>query len=58
MGTSGLVGQLAMIETMGASPYVLLLILMMHFVFPGIIAFSVSEWMRRKGLIKKGDMTL
>lgn len=58
MGTSGLVGQLAMIETMGASPYVLLLILMMHFVFPGIIAFSLSEWMRRKGFIRKGDMTL
>ncbi|NMA49582.1 MAG: PTS sugar transporter subunit IIC [Tissierellia bacterium] len=58
MGTSGLVGQVAMIETMGASVYVMLLILLMHFVFPGIIAFSVSEWMRKKGYIKKGDMSL
>lgn len=58
MGTSGLVGQFAMIETMGATPYVFLLILMMHFIFPGIIAFSISEWMRRKGFIRRGDMSL
>ncbi len=58
MGTSGLVGQFAMIETMGATPYVFLLIAMMHFVFPGIISFSVSEWMRRKGFIRHGDMRL
>ena len=58
MGTSGLVGQFAMVETMGANAYVLMMILMMHFVFPGLIAFSVSEWMRRKGYIKRGDMAL
>ncbi len=58
MGTSGLVGQFAMIDTMGTSVYVILLIIMMHFVFPGVISLSVSQWMRRKGYIKRGDMTL
>ena len=58
MGTSGLVGQFAMIDTMGASVYVVILIIMMHFVFPGIISLSVSQWMRKKGFIKRGDMTL
>lgn len=58
MGTSGLVGQFAMVETMGPSLYVFLMILMMHFVFPGLISFSVSEWMRKRGYIKRGDMSL
>lgn len=58
MGTSGLVGQFAMIETMGASPKVLIMILMMHFVLPGVISFAVSEFMRERGLIKSGDMKL
>jgi uncharacterized membrane protein len=30
----------------------------MHFVLPAIIAFAVSEVMRKKGLIKDGDMKL
>lgn len=58
MGTSGFVGQFATIETMGKTPGVLILILLMHFVLPGLIAFGVSEWMRKKGLIKLGDMKL
>lgn len=58
MGTSGLVGQFAMVETMGASASVFLMILFMHFIFPALIAFSLSEWMRKKGYIKKGDMSL
>jgi len=31
---------------------------MMHFIFPGLISFSVSEWMRKRGYIKRGDMSL
>lgn len=58
MGTSGLVGQFGIIDTMGTSPKVLIMILMMHFILPGIIAFIVSEAMRKKGWIKKGDMKL
>lgn len=58
MGTSGFVGQFATIDTMGGSPRTLMLILVMHFILPGIIAFIVSKWMRKKGLIKLGDMEL
>jgi uncharacterized membrane protein len=58
MGTSGLVGQFAMIDTMGASPRIFMMIIFMHFIFPGIIAYGVSEWMRKRGWIKKGDMKL
>ena len=58
MGTSGLVGQFATIDTMGSTPGVFILILLMHFILPGLISFGVSEWMRKKGLIKMGDMKL
>lgn len=58
MGTSGFVGQFAIIETMGSSPKVWISIVFMHFILPGVISFSISEWMRKKGYIKYGDMTL
>lgn len=58
MGTSGLVGQFATIEVMGTSPRVMIMILLMHFILPGLISYSVSKWMRRKGYIKPGDMKL
>ncbi len=59
MGTSGLVGQFAVIDVMGTSPKVIISILIMHFILPGIISFSISQWMRKKGYIKfGGDMKL
>lgn len=58
MGTSGLVGQFATIDTMGSSPRVIVLIILMHFILPGIISFIVSEWLRKIDWIKNGDMTL
>ena len=58
MGTSGLVGQFAMIDTMGTSPKVLVSIFIMHFVLPAILTLSISEAMRKKGWIKSGDMKL
>lgn len=58
MGTSGLVGQFATIDAMGGSPRTLILIFFMHFLLPGLISFIVSEWMRKRGLIKYGDMKL
>ncbi len=58
MGTSGLVGQFAMVDTMGGSPRTFILIFFMHFIFPGFISLGVSEWMRKKGWIKSGDMRL
>jgi uncharacterized protein len=56
MGTSGLVGQFATVETMGASaiPKIALL----HFLLPALITLLVSEAMRRKGWIGEGDMKL
>lgn len=56
MGTSGLVGQLMAIETMGADHTVLILATTM--VLPAIVAFAISEFMRKKGYIKPGDMKL
>ena len=58
MGTSGLVGQFAVVEVMGASFNTLISILLIHFLLPGIISFLISEWMRNKGYIKFGDMKL
>ncbi|HWQ29422.1 MAG TPA: PTS sugar transporter subunit IIC, partial [Negativicutes bacterium] len=56
MGTSGLVGQFATIEVMGTSS--LPLIFLLHFAAPAVITLIVSEYMRRKGWIKFGDMKL
>lgn len=56
MGTSGLVGQFATVETMGTGSLPLIVIL--HFIAPAVISLLVSEYMRRKGWIKSGDMKL
>lgn len=56
MGTSGLVGQFATIEAMGASS--LPLILLLHVITPAILSLIISEVMRKKGWIKYGDMKL
>ncbi len=58
MGTSGLVGQFATVDAMGATPKTLILIILMHFILPGVISLGVSEWMRKQGYIKLGDMKL
>ena len=58
MGTSGLVGQFAVIEVMGTSLKTFISIFFMHFLLPGIISFIISEWMRSKEYIKFGDMKL
>jgi len=61
MGTAGLVGPImtyqVMTETL--SPAVVLgEIALMHFVLPAVIALIISEFMRKKGWIKFGDMKL
>ncbi len=56
MGTSGLVGQFATIEAMGASSLPLILIL--HIIAPAVLTLIISELMRRKNWIKFGDMKL
>ena len=61
MGTSGLVGQFMTWQTMASSenPIILLIkILLLHFILPGLIAWVVSFIMRKKGIIKDGDMKL
>lgn len=61
MGTSGLVGQFGTFAAMGetsTTTSLLALIVVMHFLLPGIISFIVSEWMRKKGYIQFGDLAL
>lgn len=56
MGTSGLVGQLNAISTMGAKS--IPIIILMHFILPALITLAISSYMRKKGWIKDGDMLL
>lgn len=56
MGTSGLVGQFGTIDVMGSRG--LLGIILLHFILPAIITLIISEFMRKKGYIKPGDMKL
>lgn len=62
MGTAGLVGQITTYQTMvseGIAPSVVLIeIVILHFVLPAILAFGISELMRKKEWIKLGDMSL
>ena len=62
MGSAGLVGQFAAFASMTeggmSSAMALLLILVMHFILPAAVTLVVSEFMRRKGWIKEGDMKL
>lgn len=61
MGTAGLVGQIMTWNTMIATNDSLTLfikILFMHFILPAIVTLFISELMRKKGLIKLGDMKL
>jgi uncharacterized membrane protein len=63
MGTSGLVGQFGtfakMVAENGESPNaVLIKVVLLHFIFPAAISLSVSEFMRKRKLIKAGDMKL
>ena len=62
MGTSGLVGPFETYNAMTAggtdSVVALLIILLVQFVFPAVLALGVGEGMRKLGWIKKGDMRL
>jgi uncharacterized membrane protein len=62
MGTAGLVGQITTYQTMVAegipSNIVLVEILILHFVAPAMLSWSISEYMRKKKWIKNGDMKL
>lgn len=58
MGTSGLVGQFGVIDAMGSSTEVLLMILFMHFILPAIISLGVYKCMKNRDFIRGGDMHL
>lgn len=58
MGTSGLVGQIMTVTTMGFSGEIILKILLLHIIGPAIISLVISEYMRKKGWIKAGDMRI
>ncbi len=57
MGTSGLVGVFDLFEyTSGALGYVGIILLMI--ILPAVLNLLISEFMRKKGWIKQGDMQL
>lgn len=58
MGTSGFVGQIMTLNVMGASGSVWIAIILLHFIGPAVISLLISELMRRKGLIRPGDMKI
>lgn len=58
MGTSGFVGQIMTVNTMGTGLEVWAGIGILHFAAPAILSLLISEWMRKKGWIKQGDMLI
>ncbi|MGO4888756.1 PTS transporter subunit IIC [Anaerobacillus sp. MEB173] len=58
MGTSGFVGQIMTFTVMGFSWDVFLPVILLHFIGPAVISLILSEWMRKKGWIKFGDMKI
>ncbi len=61
MGSAGFVGQIMAYETMVETikpSIVIIEIVLMHFLLPAIITLLISEYMRKKGLIKLGNMSL
>jgi uncharacterized protein len=58
MGTAGLVGQIMTVTAMGFSSAILVKIVMLHFIGPAAISLILSEYMRKKGWIKHGDMLI
>lgn len=61
MGTAGLVGQFATWQTMvgpESAGVVLVKILIIQIILPAVVTLGISEFMRKKGLIKYGDMKL
>lgn len=61
MGTSGLVGQIGTYNSMKgiySSSNLMLIIILLHFILPALLSYTFYYFMRKKGLIKDGDMTL
>lgn len=58
MGTSGFVGQIFTLTSMGFNSEILLSIGILHIAGPVCISLAVSVWMRKKGWIRPNDMLL
>ncbi|HAU86442.1 MAG TPA: PTS sugar transporter subunit IIC [Lachnospiraceae bacterium] len=61
MGTAGLVGQIMTYQDMApkrGSVTTIILIVLLHFILPGLLSLLISEFMRKKKWIKEGDMKL
>ncbi|TDM15827.1 PTS transporter subunit IIC [Macrococcus bovicus] len=58
MGTSGFVGQIMTIRTMGTSVETWLQILVFHFILPAVISYSVYRLMKNAHIIKPGDQQI
>ncbi len=62
MGTSGFVGQIGTITAMDAigkgGIITYLYILLFNFIFPGLLTFLIAFFMRKRNLIKDGDLKL
>ncbi|CAM3723492.1 PTS transporter subunit IIC [Marinicrinis lubricantis] len=58
MGTSGFVGQIFTLTTMGFRLEVWMYIAILHIIGPAMISLAISEYFRRKQWIKYGDMKL
>lgn len=58
MGTSGFVGQIFTLTSMGFDSKIFVYIGILHFAGPALISLSVSQWMRKKGWIRPNDMLL
>ncbi|GGB02859.1 PTS sugar transporter subunit IIC [Macrococcus hajekii] len=58
MGTSGFVGQIMTIRTMGASVETWLQILIFHFILPAVISYIVYRLMKNAHIIKPGDQQI
>lgn len=61
MGTAGLVGQIMTWQTMTATEpanIVLIKILAIQIILPAIVTLAISEFMRKQGWIRQGDMKL
>lgn len=61
MGSCGLVGQIAVLQTMTETStfgIVLIEIIFMHFILPGVLTYIFAKIMYKRGWIEPGDMKL
>nr|WP_246569195.1 PTS sugar transporter subunit IIC [Allobacillus halotolerans] len=58
MGTSGLVGPIMTLDTMGYQMNTFVIMLIFYLLVPAILSLVMFEWMRKKGYISPGDLKL